>query len=70
MGMGVNTPKTTIPMVIVRAVPSRAVGGESSQLAAGCQLTGYDALCGSTRGLGISIKVGVQLGELTLDGGE
>jgi hypothetical protein len=36
VGLGVYTPKPTIPVVGVRVVPSGAVDGESGQQAVGC----------------------------------
>jgi hypothetical protein len=66
MSLGENTPKLTIPVTWIDAVPNGAVGGGGVR---GRRSVGEDALLGTAGCLGLASEKVVELGQLELDGG-
>jgi hypothetical protein len=69
MDLGVDTPKSIIPMRCVDTMPIRAIGVRSSVGALYRRLDLQHPWLGIGRLLGITIEEGIQLGEFELDGG-
>jgi hypothetical protein len=68
--LGEYTPKSTIPVVDIDAVPSGAIGGADRRSAHARRLGGEDAGLWSTGRLCLMIEERVELGQLKLDDGD
>jgi hypothetical protein len=67
MGMGVNTPKPTISVMLFDVVPIRAIDGGSKRRLLGCWPTLENALLGWVEILRLAVEEGVELRQLQLD---
>jgi hypothetical protein len=62
MGMGVYMLVPTIPVVICRVVPNRAIGGDFGRWACGRRLNVHDAWRRGTWGPRVTVEEAIQLG--------
>jgi hypothetical protein len=67
MGMGVNTPKPTISVMLFDVVPIRAIDGGSKRWLLRCWPTLENALLGWAEILRLAVEEGVELRQLQLD---